>query len=71
MERNEYAQDSVTFRAAEYPRSLDDSRISKRRCRRRGTGRKRVYEAGYQIVHDMLQKTVSIHTSVFGEWIRE
>ena len=63
--------DDINFRVPEQPRPLVESSSSNHSGRRRGAGRKRVYKAGYQTIHDMLWKTISIHTSVFKEWTRE
>ena len=38
---------------------------------RRGSGRKRIYEAGYENVRSLACKTISIHTDIYEDWIRE
>ena len=39
--------------------------------KRRGSGRKRTYDAGYERVRSVIWKTFSVHTEVYEEWLTE
>ena len=39
--------------------------------KRRGSGRKRLYEEGYESVHGLIWKTMSLHTNIFEQWTNE
>ena len=39
--------------------------------KRRGSGRKRTYEAGDERVRSVIWKTFSVHTEVYEEWMQE
>ena len=39
--------------------------------KRRGSGRKRTYESGYENLRSVIWKTISIHAEIYDEWISE
>ena len=39
--------------------------------KRRGSGRKSTYDAGYERVRSVIWKTFSVHTEVYEEWMTE
>ena len=70
MENSE-REDDVNFRV---PEQLGESAEGASRGpggKRRGAGRKRLHEAGYESVRDLFWKTMSIRTAVFDEWKME
>ena len=38
---------------------------------RHGAGRKRIHEEGYKSVRSVLWKSISVHTNVYEEWLKE
>ena len=38
---------------------------------RHGAGRKRIHEEGYKSVPNVLWKSISVHTNVYEEWLKE
>lgn len=69
MESSE-REDDVNFRVPEQPGPAEGA-TGGPGGKRRGAGRKRIHEAGYESVRDLFWKTMSIRTTVFEEWKME
>ena len=60
--------DHVSEESAESEAQVDKG---KQGGNRRDAGRKRVHDVGYRSVRNVLWKNISIHSSIFDDWIQE